>query len=249
MLDRAGATAVGDEGWLAELAATARSLGADLQVSPGLPPTFRQGLRTAEDWRIDAVAALAALEAAAHASGVEIVRDRLGAEARAGVTVIATGADRGLAGRAPELDRLSPIKGHILRAAGRLDGVVRGQGVYLAPAADGIIVGATMEPGRADLDVDPEQVARLRAAGARLLPDLAEAPLTVQTGVRAATPDGLPLVGWSRTPGVLLAAGARRNGWLLAPLVAELVRDLALGRDSGPQAWALRPGRFEGEGR
>ena len=31
-------------------------------------------------------------------------------------------------------------------------------------------------------------------------------------GVRAATPDGLPLVGFSRTPGVILAVGARRNG-------------------------------------
>jgi glycine oxidase len=42
-------------------------------------------------------------------------------------------------------------------------------------------------------------------------------------GVRAATPDGLPLVGRSSTPGVWIAAGARRNGWLLAPLIAKVL--------------------------
>jgi glycine oxidase len=67
-------------------------------------------------------------------------------------------------------------------------------------------------------------------------------------GVRAATPDGLPLVGPSAAPGVLLAVGARRNGWLLAPLVAKVVAAYVTGRDTGRYAAQFDPRRFEGEG-
>jgi glycine oxidase len=41
----------------------------------------------------------------------------------------------------------------------------------------------------------------------------------------------LPLVGASHTPGVVLAVGARRNGWLLAPLIAAAVARCAAGAD------------------
>ena len=68
--------------------------------------------------------------------------------------------------------------------------------------------------------------------------------VTISTGVRAATSDGLPMVGASAAPGVVLAVGARRNGWLLAPLVAQLVAACVTGRDPGPYAAALDPARF-----
>jgi glycine oxidase len=54
----------------------------------------------------------------------------------------------------------------------------------------------------------------------------------------------LPLVGFSQSPGVLVAAGARRNGWLLAPLVGRMVAALACEADPGPYAGRLAPGRF-----
>jgi glycine oxidase len=78
----------------------------------------------------------------------------------------------------------------------------------------------------------------------RLRPELAHAVLTTEVGVRAATPDGLPLVGWSATPGVMLAVGARRNGWLLAPLVADLVAAYLKGDNPGPDAAPLDARRF-----
>ena len=62
--------------------------------------------------------------------------------------------------------------------------------------------------------------------------------------MRAATPDGLPLVGESGRPGVWLAMGARRNGWLLAPLIAQVLADQLAGGDGGPWAAAFAPGRF-----
>jgi glycine oxidase len=55
----------------------------------------------------------------------------------------------------------------------------------------------------------------------------------------------LPLVGPSRTPGVLLAAGMRRNGWLLAPLVAAIVVAQLLGEPTPEAAALFDPGRFK----
>jgi glycine oxidase len=161
--------------------------------------------------------------------------------------VVATGAGRGLAQVAPELSALSPIKGQILRFPGlgpATGPVVRADGVYIAPGSEGVIVGATMEEGRSDLAVDPEAVARLRAAAAGLFAHLADAPATASAGVRASTPDGLPLVGPSRQPGVLVARGVRRNGWLLAPLIADVVIDHLLQRSPGAAARAFDPARF-----
>jgi glycine oxidase len=45
----------------------------------------------------------------------------------------------------------------------------------------------------------------------------------------------LPLAGESAEPGVLIAAGARRNGWLLAPMVAKAAAARILGRS--PSRW------------
>jgi glycine oxidase len=62
--------------------------------------------------------------------------------------------------------------------------------------------------------------------------------------VRASAPDGLPLVGRAGAGGPILAVGARRNGWLLAPLVAELVLKAAAGEDGGAVGERLSPDRF-----
>jgi glycine oxidase len=56
--------------------------------------------------------------------------------------------------------------------------------------------------------------------------------------VRAATPDALPLVGPSSRPGLSLALGARRNGWLLAPLIAEIICAQLAGAPA--PAWSSR---------
>ncbi|HWU14145.1 MAG TPA: D-amino-acid oxidase, partial [Caulobacter sp.] len=48
----------------------------------------------------------------------------------------------------------------------------------------------------------------------------------------------------SAAPGVMLAVGARRNGWLLAPLVADLVAAYLKGDHPGPDAASLDARRF-----
>jgi glycine oxidase len=252
-LDRSGAVAVGSDGWLAEVRTGLSRIGlqgADLgraaldAMAPGLSAAFAEGVMTREDWRLEPVAALAALRRAAAQAGVVFRPEPVSGRGEADWLVAATGATPGLA---PELAYLSPIKGHILRA--QLDGVgrlsVRGEGAYAVPAAGGLAVGATMELGVADPKVDPSRAPALLAAGRDLFPALAGAPVTLAAGVRASTPDRLPMVGASLEPGVLVAAGARRNGWLLAPLVAQVITACVTGGDPGPYAARFDPQRFE----
>ncbi|MET3664928.1 FAD-dependent oxidoreductase [Caulobacter sp. 1776] len=212
----------------------------------------------AEDWRIESRLALEALRAAAAAAGARFeattvesfapgaLRLADGRTEAFDVLVLATGPGARDGRLAPETRALAPIKGQILRTAA-LDAdqmVVRGEGVYLAPGKT-LAVGATMETGRDDLAPDASATQALRAAARALRPDLDLDRAQVEVGVRVTTPDGLPLVGWSRAPGVLLAVGARRNGWLLAPLVADMVAAYLNGDNPGPDAAAMRARRFE----
>lgn len=254
-LDRSGAVAVGAEPWLGEIEAALIRLGVhgiDLPrrtaeaLAPGLSEVFATAVLVREDWRLEPGAALAALRAAAEAAGV-VFRQRRALDAgEADWLVVATGADPGLLEVVPELAHLSPIKGHILRYAGAPAGrvSVRGQGIYATPGDGGLSVGATMEAGVSDPTPDPSQAELLAAAGARLFPGLKDARPQVFTGVRAATPDGLPMVGLSRAKGVILATGARRNGWLLAPMVGEAVAACVTGGEGGSYGARFDPGRF-----
>lgn len=236
---REGVRVEGEAAWLATIAERLEALGAPFERRD-------EALFSEEDWRIEARPALAALHAAAQALGARLeprafTPDDLPAFS---AVVLAVGPADAI-GLAPELAALTPVKGQILRAdRGPVTGpVIRGQGVYVCPGPSPAI-GATMETGRDDLDVDPSATEGLRAAAIRLRPELADAVLTTEVGVRATTPDGLPLVGWSATPGVMLAVGARRNGWLLAPLVAGLVAAYLKGDNPGPDAASLDARRF-----
>ncbi len=217
---------------------------------PGLQP-HGGWVFTTEDWRLDPRAALTALHAAfADHGGRRLAVAALtfkdgfvglgdGSSLPADGLILATGLGTD--------SRLSPIKGQILRfpGLGPVTGpVVRAPGVYVVPSQGGLIVGATMEEGVGDRSIDPAAVAALRAAAATLFPHLAEARAVAYAGVRAATVDGAPLVGAGEQPGVWLAQGARRNGWLLAPLIAEVLIDRLLGSPPSSAASAFDPARF-----
>jgi glycine oxidase len=260
-----GAAALGTrqdvEAWAGRLGAagaTAEVLGpSELETRLTRAPPGRWAVFSPDDWRLESAAALAALRSSALRRGAELCEGEAVGFARgfvefadgrrlaADAVVVATGAQ----GRrlAPELGVLTPIKGHILRASGDFgEGpVVRAGGVYLCRSRAEAILGATMEPGRDDCEIDAERVARLMADGRDLIAGLGRpGGWRAAAGVRAASPDGLPLVGRSTAPGVILAAGARRNGWLMAPLVAEAVL-AALGEGpQAPQAPLFDPRRF-----
>ncbi|WP_304190944.1 FAD-binding oxidoreductase [Phenylobacterium aquaticum] len=255
-LDRGGALAVGSDVHLERSDRALRRLGlhptvlprrALADLAPGLAPQWTSAILTREDWRIDPAGALTLMRAAAEALGVVFqARAATGFEG-ADRLVIATGAGRDLGVVAPELARLHPIKGQLVRTRnGAYDGLmIRGEGAYAVPTPGGLTLGATMEAGRDDTDIDPDRIAALKAVGMELFPALsASIGDLAQAGVRAATPDGLPLVGRGRHHGVLLATGARRNGWLLAPLAAKIIAACVTEGEAGPYAGRLDPARF-----
>lgn len=256
VLDRRGADWIGPREPLAARMA---------EMGFAVEPTA-EGFTTPDDWALDPEDALARLAAVVRDAGGEVRRARVQAldASEAGVRVHAadttiTAEDVVIAagwaaprlaceGLRPLFDLIRPIKGHILRLEGEgtdaVGRVTRAPGVYLAPRAGALVVGATMQPDRTDLEVEPEAVEQLRSAAVELVPQLAGARIAAaRVGVRSAAPDGLPIAGASTLPGVHLALAPRRNGWLLAPLVGRIVAAGVMG-GSDPTGGALRPDRF-----
>ncbi|MFM9054099.1 MAG: FAD-dependent oxidoreductase [Solirubrobacterales bacterium] len=119
--------------------------------------------------------------------------------------------------------------------------------VYLVPRPDGrLIVGATVEERGWDREVTAGGVHEMLREAYRVLPDLAEASfLGARAGFRPGTPDNLPIVGSTGTPGLLLATGHYRNGVLLSPLTGTAVASMFVeGLEVAPGMEAADPGRF-----
>ncbi|MET0337154.1 MAG: FAD-dependent oxidoreductase [Caulobacter sp.] len=266
MLDSSGAVAVGEPAIVETWAQRLSEAGAPFEylmaaeaaaLVPGLAEGLG-GLRSREDLRLRAPQALTALKVSAETDGARFVDQRVvgwadgevvladGRTVAADWLVIATGGGHELEAIAPELAAVSPIKGQIAQARDVVfDGpVLRGEGIYVCPSPEGVIVGATMELGRSDRAVDPQVIETLTARASRLLPALKDGRFEASAAVRGATADGMPLVGLAATPGVILAVGARRNGWLLAPVIANMIAAYVNNEDAGPLAARFDPRRF-----
>jgi glycine oxidase len=244
-ISREGAVFVSDGQTVQQVSERLERMGASWRPASGeLSPLggISSGVFTDEDWRLEPADALVVLRREAETAGVVFSEETV-CEPAGRPLVLAVGAGTG---PAPELSVLTPIKGHILRLhGGPTSGpVIRGEGAYICPSRGGAVVGGTMEEGAADRVVDEGRVKSLQDAAAAVVPALAGLKGTAQAAVRAGTPDGLPLVGWSAAKGVLLAVGARRNGWLLAPLVAQMAAAYLAGEDPGPFAAQLDAQRF-----
>jgi glycine oxidase len=220
-----------------------------------------EAVLTTEDWRVEPGPALDGLSRAdgvtREAVGVsEITRTPVGWSVgtangqrwSAPHLVIATGASRPLRGLPPEVRDLValivPIRGQLTPVACEAPGrVIRVPGLYAAPTADGVLGGATMEPGERSLTPDPELALR-QAEGVIALLGRGGQAGAPRVGVRGASPDGLPMAGGSGPDGLHLALAPRRNGWLLGPLVGRVVADGIEGRAPVADAVALDPLRF-----
>ena len=260
-LSRSGAMfvgRVGEEARLDELFLTLEAAGAAPELLTGAQSRGLQSGLSSEvvsavlapgEARITPGPLLAVMRKAYLRAGGRILAEPLLFQgAAADAVVVASGfGSAALAEAAPELSLLQPIKGQILTFSGagpERGPMVRGEGIYLCPQAGGAVAGATMELGRSDLELDPAALRGLHIRAASLFPALRLVKPMGRSGVRAATPDGLPLAGPSTRPGVFLATGLRRNGWLLAPLVAEIVAAAVFGAPRGPEAVAFDPRRF-----
>lgn len=99
--------------------------------------------------------------------------------------------------------------------------------VYLVPHDDHhITVGATSEQVGADTTPTVRAAHDLLMAATTVVPELRDAAIVAhRVGLRPATADNRPVLGSSPVPGLTVATGHYRHGFLLAPLTAEIVGD------------------------
>jgi glycine oxidase len=111
--------------------------------------------------------------------------------------------------------------------------VIRTPDVYLIPRSDGrMLIGATAEEAGFDKQTIPETIEKLRQAALDLVPKLLEARfLQAWAGLRPGTPDKLPILGATSTPGYFVATGHFRDGILLAPITAKVMAELITGQN------------------
>jgi glycine oxidase len=143
-----------------------------------------------------------------------------------------------------------PVKGQMLSVVGAPRGVlchvVRAPEVYLVPRSDGrILIGATVEDAGYDKRTDPDTIHRLHQAAIRMIPALSQARvLEAWAGLRPGTPDGLPILGATASPGYFVATGHFRDGILLAPITAHVMAQVVTGVKPEYDMTAFRPERF-----
>jgi glycine oxidase len=123
--------------------------------------------------------------------------------------------------------------------------VLRAPDVYMVPRGAGqIVIGATVERVGFDRRVEPMVVEMLHSQAVELWPPIASARVVESwSGLRPGTPDGLPLIGSAGQPHCWVATGHFRNGILLAPATALIVRQLLQGRPPAVRLDAFSPGR------
>lgn len=198
-----------------------------------------------------------AMEARAHGVLVQYKQDVLeltaqrvetypGATVEADLLILAPGvwATEELMTVAPALRHVRPAKGCLVPVSldHRIAPNLHGSGFYMTQQQSQTIIGSTMDFDRTDRLVDPAQVQTLLAAANALLPGEVQPTPKPWTGIRPMSPDGWPMIGPSGE--VLIAAGHSRNGWLLAPITAEIITAYVMG-DAIPPEWAaLSPDRF-----
>jgi glycine oxidase len=143
-----------------------------------------------------------------------------------------------------------PVKGQMLclvsPSRGLLKHVIRAPEVYLIPRSDGrILVGTTLEDAGFDKRTDANTIKRLHRAAIALIPELKNAKILEDwAGLRPGTPDSLPILGATATPGYYVATGHFRDGILLAPVTAQIMADVITGKPSTYQLEAFASSRF-----
>jgi glycine oxidase len=251
------------------LVAHRRSASECRRLVPALSPSLRGGIEVPGDHQVDNRALLAALFDACGDAGVEFVPAPVaalddgptlvladGRRLRADLVVLAAGTGLPAIAGAESLGLppIRPVKGHVVRlgpAGGStprllertVRGLVQGHSVYLVPRRDGsVVVGATVEERGLDTAVRAGAVHELLRDARAVVPGIDELELVeAATGLRPATPDNTPCIGWTARPGVAAAVGHYRNGILLAPLTAAAVVDLVAQRRLPPLLEALAP--------
>jgi len=133
------------------------------------------------------------------------------------------------------LGSIVPVRGQMVAlrpAALQFTEVISSSSGYAVPRVDGrVLIGATVERVGFDQAVTVSGLRALLDRAHALSPALADARVEEHwSGLRPGTADGLPILGRSALDGLLFATGHYRSGILLAPVTAELIRDLIAGK-------------------
>ena len=143
-----------------------------------------------------------------------------------------------------------PVKGQMLclvmPSRTLLKHVIRSPEAYLIPRSDGrLLVGATVEEAGFDKRTDPATIQRLHRAALNLVPQLSNAKILEDwAGLRPGTPDALPILGETETPGYYVATGHFRDGILLAPITAQVMTDIVTDTKPNYNLAPFSPSRF-----
>jgi len=151
---------------------------------------------------------------------------------------------------APHAFPTRPVKGQMLcllsPSGGLLQHVIRSPEVYLIPRSDGrIVVGTTVEEAGFDKRTEVAAIQRLHRAAIALVPELKNAKILEDwAGLRPGTPDALPILGATATPGYYVATGHFRDGILLTPITARVMAQVISGKNPDYNLNAFSPARF-----
>lgn len=239
---------------------------------PQLAPTVLGGLLVPDEGSVDPRRLTAALLAAVERRGgvllrqqaVEILIDGRGAyglrladgsEVRGDAVLLAAGCWTHLLEGPPPgaVPEIRPVKGQVLRLRAdsaylrhTVRGWLGGSSVYLAPRADGeLVVGATYEECGYDTVPTGDGLAQLLGSVRTLLPGSGRLAFAgTSAGLRPASPDGLPVLGRTPVPGLLVASGHFRIGIGLAPVTATAMTRVLLGGELPDVAAPFAAQRF-----
>jgi len=141
-----------------------------------------------------------------------------------------------------------PVKGQMLCVVGgpRVNHVIRAPEVYLVPRSDGrLLIGSTIEEAGFDKRTDADTIQRMHRAAVALVPELERARVLEDwAGLRPGTPDDLPILGATSTPGYFVATGHFRDGILLAPVTAHVMAQVVTGSKPELDLAPFSPARF-----
>ncbi len=122
-----------------------------------------------------------------------------------------------------------PIKGELLSLAPPAGSnipahVVWGDGVYVVPRGDRLIVGSTMEDVGFNTQATKAAEEHLFTRAGDLMPALRDWKIADHwAGLRPRAPDALPVLGRTKFSNLFAATGQFRNGILFAPYIADLL--------------------------
>jgi glycine oxidase len=239
------------------------------KMEPALGREARAAALLPEEASIDNRALTAAVLAAAEVSGAKLVADSKvtgllcegdrcvgvvagGKKLAAANVVVAAGAFCGGIEGIVSAKCVRPVRGQMaaLSSPGaRLRRVLRSDRGYVVPRDDStpqrLVAGSTVEDAGFDKRVTPQGLEQIFSAVRELAPGLGSAAVVeTWSGLRPDTPDHLPLLGPGEPEGLTLATGHYRNGILLAPITAKLVREWVTERRVSLEWERFSPLRF-----